>query len=70
VQLAHVTVQRFKVEVQLAQVPGLEPVHLEFDGHKAVQAPMEEQEVLSVALNRTSPPWSCRIEQPAGMFMR
>jgi hypothetical protein len=26
--------------------------------------------VLSVALNRTSPPWSCRIEQPAGMFMR
>lgn len=26
--------------------------------------------VLSVALNRTSPPWSCRIEQPAGVFMR
>ena len=44
-RLAHVAAQRFKVEIQLAQVLGLEPIHLELDGHEAVQTPMEEQEV-------------------------
>jgi hypothetical protein len=45
VRFAHVTVQRFQVEVQLAQVLGLEAVHLQLDGHQAVQAAVEKQQV-------------------------
>ena len=38
--------------------------------HLRSAATLQKDLVLSVALNRTSPPWSCRIEQPAGVFMR
>jgi hypothetical protein len=45
VGLAHVAVQRFEVEAELAQVFRLEPIHLQLDCHEAVQAPVEEQQV-------------------------
>lgn len=44
-RLAGVAVQRFEVEVELAQVLGLEPVYLQLDRHQAVQATVEEQQV-------------------------
>lgn len=44
---AFVTVQRFKVEVELAEVFQLEAANLKFDGHQAVEAAMKEQQVQS-----------------------
>jgi hypothetical protein len=43
--LAHVAVEGFEVELQLAEVLGLELVHFQFDGDQTVQTAMEEQEI-------------------------
>lgn len=45
VQFAHVAVKGFEIEVQFAQILRLEPADLEFDGHQAVDAAMEEKQV-------------------------
>ena len=55
VRLAHIAVERLEVEVQLAQVLGLEAIHLQLDRHQAVQPPVEEQQ--SSAKSRP-PTWS------------
>ena len=47
VGLAHVAVESFEIEPQLAEVFGLEFVHFEFDGHKAVQTTVEEKKIQS-----------------------
>ena len=44
-RLARVAVEGFEVEAQLAQVLGLETVHLQLDGDQAVEATMKEQQV-------------------------
>ena len=44
-RLAHVAVQRFEVEVQLAKVLGRKRSDLEFDRHQAVQTSVEEKQV-------------------------
>lgn len=45
VSLAHIAVEGFEVEIELAQVLGFETVHLELDGNQTVQAAVKEQQV-------------------------
>ncbi len=45
VRLADVAVEGFQIELQLAQMLGLELTELELDGDQAGEAPMEEQQV-------------------------
>ena len=45
VDLADIAIERFEVELQLAQVFRLEATHLQFDGDQAVQLPVKEEQV-------------------------
>ncbi len=47
---AFVAVQRFQVEVQLAEVFGLKAADLELNGNEAVEASMEKQQIQSKVL--------------------
>ena len=44
-RLLDLPVECFEVELQLAEILGLEFVDLEFDGHQTVEGPIEEQQV-------------------------
>ena len=44
-RLAHVPVERLQVELQLAEVLGLELLNLQLERDQAVQRPVEEQQV-------------------------
>ena len=60
VRLSDISIQRLDVEGELAQVLGLEAADFQFDGHKAVQTAVEEQqiegEIPAAYLNRNSDP--------------
>ena len=45
VALAYIAVEGFEVELELAEVLGLELVHLQLDSDETVQSAMEEEEV-------------------------
>ena len=44
-RLLHVTVERFELEIQLAEIFGLVVVDFQFDVHKAVESSVEEEQV-------------------------
>jgi hypothetical protein len=45
VRLPHVALEPLDVERELSEIGGLEPVDLQLDGHEALQAAVEEDEV-------------------------
>ena len=50
VRFAHVTVQGFEIEIDFTEILGLEAAGLEFDGDKAVQGTMKEEQIESKIL--------------------
>ena len=44
-RLACITVDRFKIEIELAQVLRFQPIRLQLDCHQTVLAPVDEQYV-------------------------
>jgi len=50
VSLAMVTIERFEIEVEFAEIFRAELAHLEFDGDEAIQATMKKEQVESEIL--------------------